>query len=71
MKLSELLDIQLQLSTSAGRRKKSVLSLSNEYGVPVELILLIGDTTPTKSFHIYERYTTETFQQFKHGEFLK
>tara|TARA_S200002703_G_C3736272_1_gene226336 strand:- start:516 stop:731 length:216 start_codon:yes stop_codon:yes gene_type:complete len=71
MGLSELLDIQLQLSTSAGRRKKSVLSLSNEYNLPVELILLIGDTTPTKSFQIGARYTTETFQQFKHGEFLK
>ncbi len=71
MRLSELIDIQLELSTSAGRRKKSVLSLSREYNVPIELILLIGDTTPQKSFQIEERYTTETFQQFKNGDFLK
>jgi hypothetical protein len=68
MELFELLDIQLQLSTSAGRRKNSVLQLANEYNVPVELILLIGDTTPTKSFQMGERYTTENFKNFKRGE---
>jgi hypothetical protein len=67
MTLSELLDIQLELSTSAGRRKNLVLQLANEYNVPVELILLIGDTTPTKSFQIGERYTTENFKNFKRG----
>ena len=68
MELFELLDIQLQLSTSAGRRKNSVLQLAHEYNVPVELILLIGDTMETKSFQMGERYTTENFKNFKRGE---